>query len=308
MMNAWSFEVLGRRHADAGAGWSAEMLHSGAFVGLGSVLLLALANGVALNPLDAPLAAGIIILLLGVPHGGFDVAIWRRRNPVAGRTALVRMLTAYISLAAGFFALWASVPELALPVFLMLAALHFAGDWDAALSILPRCTIAVAMICSPAILFQDDVIAIFNLLGPAEVSQSVALVMHVVAIPALQASAVIVGLLAVRDPLTAGEIAIVLALAVLSPPLVFFLVYFCGLHSVRHMIRVHRELAPQSARAYLLALWPYAPLAMLGTATAALVLSSLPVGAALLGMIFMALGALTVPHMLLIDGTRHSAG
>jgi Brp/Blh family beta-carotene 15,15'-monooxygenase len=307
-MNASSFRISGDRHVSLNSGWTLETLHSAAFVVLGALLLAGLASGVAINPLDAPLVAGIIILLLGVPHGGFDVAIWRRRNPTAGRTALVQMLSIYVGLAAGFFVLWLSVPELALPVFLMMAALHFAGDWDGALSILPRSTIAVAMLCSPAIFFADDVIAIFNWLGPAEVSQRFALVMHVVAIPALQASAVIVALLAVRDPLAAGEIAVVLALALLSPPLVFFLVYFCGLHSVRHMIRVHRELAPQTARGFLMAPWPYAPIAMLGTAVAALVLSSLPVGPALLGMIFMALGALTVPHMLLIDGTRPVAG
>jgi beta-carotene 15,15'-dioxygenase len=295
--------VLHRSHfgTNTRVAMAVEQLHSLGFVILGSIALVFSGLGSQINPLDTPLFVAIVILLLGVPHGAFDVAIWRHRNRSAGRQAFARMLVAYIGLTGAFFGLWVLFPELALPAFLAISALHFSDDWEPSLAPLPRCVLAVAMIASPAVLFSRDVIEIFNWLAPREVSEVVAWTMYVIALLALQGSAIIVGVLAQRNFLTALEITVVLALALFTSPMVFFLIYFCGLHGPRHVIRVHRELRPVSVSSFLLATWPYAPLAIVGTAIGAVVLSTLPVGPAVLGAVFKALGALTVPHMLLID-------
>jgi Brp/Blh family beta-carotene 15,15'-monooxygenase len=281
--------------------WTVEWFHSLGFVIIGSIVLAMAGLGIQINPLDAPLIVAAVILLLGVPHGAFDVAIWCRRNSTAGPLAFAQMLVAYIGLASTFFGLWVFFPQLTLPAFLAISAIHFSDDWESSLAAIPRFVIAVALVASPAVFFYRDVITIFNLLAPSDVSEFAVAAMQFIAAPALSTSAVIVVILALRDPLTALEIVVVLALALLTPPMVFFLIYFCGLHSLRHVIHVHRELQPANISSFLLAAWPYAPLAILGTVIGGVTLSSLPIGHAVLGTVFIALGALTIPHMLLID-------
>lgn len=287
--------------ANSGDAWTTDRLHRVGFIIVGVLVLVTTGFGIQINPLDAPSIVAAIILLLGVPHGAFDVAVWQHRNMTAGRQSVIQMLALYTGLAGAAFGLWIVAPEITLPAFLMMSIYHFSHDWKPLLSKVHRWVIAVAMIASPAVFFSRDVIEIFNWLAPSDYSALVACVMQVVALPALLASAFIVSPLAQRDPLAAFEVVVVLALALLTPPMVFFIIYFCGLHSPRHIIGVHRELQPVNASSFLLAAWPYAPIAIAGTVMGAVLLSSLPVGSALLGTVFMALGALTVPHMLLID-------
>jgi Brp/Blh family beta-carotene 15,15'-monooxygenase len=183
---------------------------------------------------------------------------------------------------------------------------HFSGDWDRDLDALPRLIVAAAMIAAPAALHRAQVVEIFSWLSPIEAATTTAVVMAAAAAPLLQASAVVIALLVVKRPLAAAELAVVLALAWLTPPLMFFLAYFCGLHSVRHMIETQEVLRIETFGAFVAATLPYAPLAVIGTIVGALVLSSLPPGPALISTIFMALGALTVPHIILIEYAKAS--
>ncbi|MEO1282791.1 MAG: Brp/Blh family beta-carotene 15,15'-dioxygenase [Pseudomonadota bacterium] len=276
--------------------------HRVAFIVCALVLLALIATGARVNPLDAPIIAGLLILFLGVPHGAFDVAIWkaRRNSPTSGNVAA--MLVRYVAFAISFFIIWLLAPALALPVFLIISIYHFSGDWVHDLEQIPRWIVAAAMLTAPAGLHRDEVVQIFSWLSPVETAETVGLVMAAVAIPLLQASTVAVALICMHRPWAAIEIVVVLGLAWVTPPMLFFLVYFCGLHSVRHMIETQRLIGARSVRRFLLAACPYAPLAIGGTLVGALSLSTLPPGPAILGAIFMALGALTVPHIIVIDG------
>ncbi len=211
------------------------------------------------------------------------------------------MLVKYIALAGGFFSLWLIAPAVALPIFIAISIYHFSGDWDHDLDGIPRMIVAGAMISAPAALHRAEVVEIFSWLSPAETASTVALAMAAAAVPLLQASLVVTVLTAVRRPWVAAELAAVLTLAWLAPPLMFFLVYFCGLHAARHMIETHHLLGAPTAHAFARAAFPYAPLAIVGTLGGALTFSTLPPGPALVGAIFMALGALTVPHIIIVD-------
>jgi Brp/Blh family beta-carotene 15,15'-monooxygenase len=261
-------------------------------------------GGVVINPLDMPVLAGLVILLLGVPHGALDVAIWSAKTRDKRFKAVSRMLLFYLSLASGFLCLWLVVPALALPAFIVLSIYHFSGDWERDLEFLPRLVVSAAIVTAPLGFNRAEVVEIFSWLSPGETATAVALVMAVAAVPLLQASAVIIAIIAVRQPWAAAELLAVLTLGWLTSPLLFFLVYFCGLHSVRHVIETRQLLGTPSARELALLAFPYALLAVIGTLAGAIMLSTLPIGPAVLGTIFMALGAFTVPHIWIVDSRR----
>jgi len=275
--------------------------HRKVFTVVALSMLALTGSGLVSSPIEMPIPAGLAILVLGVPHGAFDVAIWNSRNGDRSAHGLSGMLVKYVALAGGFFCLWLIAPAVALPIFIAMSIYHFSSDWDHDLDGIPRLIVAGAMISAPAALHRAEVIEIFSWLSPTETANAVALAMATAALPLLQASLVVMVLTAARRPWAAAELAAVLALAWLTPPLMFFLVYFCGLHAVRHMIETHRLLGAPAGYTFACAAFPYAPLAIAGTVGGALTFSTLPPGPALVGAIFMALGALTVPHIIVVD-------
>jgi beta-carotene 15,15'-dioxygenase len=280
---------------------SARQWHRFGFIALALTIAMASLFGSKPSLMDFPLLAGLAMLLLGVPHGGFDVSLAHRRWSIGTPRALSWFLALYIGLAAAFAALWFLLPQLALPVFIAMSGAHFAGDWRRDISLLPRTIIGLAIITAPALLHREPVVEIFTWLVPADVALSSAEVMAAASIPLLQAAALAALVTAWSRPTAALEMASVLLLAVFASPLVFFVTYWCGLHSLRHVFEVRDELRPRSLSALARLSWPYAPLAIIGVLAGALVWPHLEVGQAMLAVLFVSLAALTVPHMLLVD-------
>jgi len=266
-------------------------------------LLIALPSVFGAGPslLDFPLVAGAAMLLLGVPHGAFDVALAHCRWDIGTPRSLTAFLALYIGLAAGFAAIWFLLPQLALPAFIVMSGLHFAGDWRADVPLLPRSVVGLALITAPALLHREPVVEIFAWLVPADVAVATAGVMAAATVPLLQAAALIVLVTAWARPAAALEMAATLLLAVFAAPLVFFVTYWCGLHSLRHVFSVQEELKPRSLPALMRLSLPYAPITIIGVVTAALLWPHLELGQAVLAVIFVSLAALTVPHMMLVD-------
>ena len=100
------------------------------------------------------------------------------------------------------------------------------------------------------------------------------------------------------------ELALTGSLFWLCPPLVGFALYFCLLHSSRHIRTVFQKLPGTLRRreilwqalGFTLACWFAAAWAFWGLATAG------PIDAALLRVVFIGLAALTLPHIVLVDG------
>ncbi len=275
--------------------------HRAGFTALALAIALPSAFGADLSLMDFPLIAGAAMLLLGVPHGAFDVALAHRRWDIGTPRALTAFLALYIGLAAAFAAIWFLLPQLALPVFIAMSGAHFAGDWRSDIALLPRVVVGLALITAPALLHREPVIEIFAWLVPADVAVTTAEVMAAAAIPLLQAAALIVLVTAWSRPFAALEMAAVLLLAVFAAPLVFFVVYWCGLHSLRHVFSVQAELKPRSLPALARLSLPYAPLAIIGVLAGALLWPHLALEQAVLAALFVSLAALTVPHMMLVD-------
>jgi hypothetical protein len=106
--------------------------------------------------------------------------------------------------------------------------------------------------------------------------------------------------------LGALEIGCVVILSVTATPLVSFTLFFCGMHSARHILRTIDYSGRASKRVLLMA----GLLPMIGvlivSAAAWYFLKGVPLEARIIEIVFVGLAALTVPHMILVERVRIS--
>ena len=113
-------------------------------------------------------------------------------------------------------------------------------------------------------------------------------------------------LLVWSDWLGAMEIASAVLLSVAAPPFVAFTLFFCGMHSARHILRTIDYSGSLSRR--LLALSALLP--MIGVVVVSTLawwfLKGKSLDERLIQIVFVGLAALTVPHMALVERVRFS--
>ena len=151
---------------------------------------------------------------------------------------------------------------------------------------------------------QSSVIPLFDALTNG--ASDLAILTSKIMVPVMGLMAGLYGLMAFRDASLRARFAEFILLAVVFaflPPLVSFALYFCIIHTGRHMRRIWHVLASTSspkglyrqAAGFTLASWLVGGAAFLWLETGDL-------DAALLQVVFIGLAALTVPHMILVDG------
>jgi len=102
------------------------------------------------------------------------------------------------------------------------------------------------------------------------------------------------------------EMGAVAVLAVLAPPLISFTVFFCAMHSARHILRTIDYSGHTSPGLILGAtLLPMLGV-LLASAAAWHFLGGTPINGAIIQLVFVGLAALTVPHMALVERVRLS--
>ncbi|WP_052341417.1 Brp/Blh family beta-carotene 15,15'-dioxygenase [Salinarimonas rosea] len=268
-------------------------------VGFGATALPALA------PTTEILVVGALVLVLGVPHGAFDT-LWARR--LLGLTGVRRWALfglAYWAAAALVVAIWALAPVLFLGGFLIASALHFSGDLEGRVAVASRLAMGAAPLVLPSLLHEVAVARLFGLLVGPEPGALVAGALASLAWPVVF---LLVGSVVWETHRDRGRTALELAatgvVAILAPPLVAFAVYFCLMHSARHVLRTARA-AETTAPAALVAI---AALPMLGTLALAgaawFLLADVALDARAMQVLFVGLAALTVPHMALVEPAR----
>lgn len=292
-----------------------------------SALTLAMAAAIAVVSIEHPLMidglASLAILIVGLPHGAFDRLIVRtispRQMPSFART--VPFAAIYVSIAALVAGLWIAAPSQALIPFLALSALHFglaersAGpDRYQALQVLVHGGAPIVLI--PAF-HTAEVTPLFADLADGSAAALVLAGLHGL-LPVWLAAAAAYATAAIhRQHLCrVAELAGLAAAFAAFAPLLGFLIYFGGVHGPRHMAttieRLKRCSLPPRAVAGEVVL--ICAVALAGFAVAA-------AGCAAMGgltqpqvhrIVFIGLAALTVPHMILVDGaalwTRRDSG
>jgi beta-carotene 15,15'-dioxygenase len=278
--------------------------------------------GVALEALPKLFAAAVLLALLGMPHGALDVVLARKLYGLKNFKAWAVFSMLYVGLAAVVVVLWWWTPTLFLSAFLVGSALHFGGDLasrsitsqglDARLSAGVRCLYGGAVIVLPALAHGPELQRLTGLVTGPESAALVISVLKQLAWPWLAAS-----LLACawqtrqtrqtrQARLAALEMLALTMLCVTATPLVAFTVYFCAMHSPRHILRTLAAMPSVEVRGALrLALWP--TLAVLAALAAGFALSSgRPVQPSVMQLVFVGLAALTLPHMLLLERSRRA--
>jgi beta-carotene 15,15'-dioxygenase len=253
----------------------------------------------SLDFLDWPGHTAIVVLIMGLPHGALDIEILKTAKGNSAQFRFVRSIVSYVSAVLIALAFWWFLPTGALVLLLLLSAYHFGGDWPGLKSRGESLVVGAALLTAPALLHAAPVAQIFSWLVSPPAAQTVASVMHWLSVPLLLAVAASAAFNWKNSQAQYEEIAVVLFAAVVLQPLTFFLIYFCALHSLRHLADVRQNLSTETTSMLIRRGAPYAFIALVGCCAGALLFPQLAAGPALLSAMFVGLSALTVPHMLL---------
>jgi Brp/Blh family beta-carotene 15,15'-monooxygenase len=253
------------------------------------------------------------IVLIGLPHGALDGAVAMHLGLVDKFSTMARFVIIYVGLAGLVVGAWIIAPSLSLIVFLIISMLHFgAGDarhGEGVLRFAETMAHGGLAIVGISQFHRSEVDEIFYYL----INQDTAMVWLAINVLTV---AVIVAIIAcvsqaakdVKWSATTLELLILGILYALVPPLLGFAIYFCLVHSARHFKRILSTIKAtvdfsnikNQAILFTTASWIAAGIAFWMLADFA------DPGPTVMRITFIGLAALTVPHMLLIDGVMKS--
>ena len=267
----------------------------------------------------------VLICTLGLPHGALDYLAGRDLfRPMFGIAWPAAFGLVYLGLGALVVAGWLLAPELWLALMLVISALHFGSDdSDPRLSrgiwrlieIIGR---GASVVVVPSALHTADVALIFGYLLPELTKVQVSLYTEIAAKWLAPLTAICLLVAAGRhvhgwlagSPLARShfdallEIACVIAVFVVLPPLLAFTVYFCAWHSFRQILIVAGGLDQGGPSRALLAfarkaIVPTSSVVIAGVAAWALGAGVEGETSEVISAAFVSLFALTVPHLLI---------
>jgi len=243
---------------------------------------------------DALFGSAILMLVFGLPHGTLDIGFVKKAS--RGAAALIALL--YLSSALAMYIIWQAQPILALAVFLVLAVVHFAEDWQDRLPKVMSYGVSLAVLTAPAIQHGDDLAIVFGDLIAADAR----LLVDVLTLIAPSACATALVAITWLWDEGAHDQAVATALSVIGmislPPIAGFVLYFCLMHSpgqFRAGLHSIGWTAPQQ--------WgtPVAVLTLAALAIAWVIFLAMPateVSQRAVSAAFMTLSVLTLPHMM----------
>ena len=261
---------------------------------------------IALDTLNLLALLGVVFI--GLPHGAMDGAVAVHFGWMGRPAKVAAFLLAYVGLAALVVAAWVVAPALSFIVFLAISTYHF-GRGDATSSIVGRG--AVESIARGGLVIGG--ISQFHRAEANDVfltivgADTTGVWLFLDGLLVLTAACIIETLLfkpSEERTTFAFELSILSLLFATVPPLVGFAVYFCFVPSFRHFSSMRSVLQStvsslritQTTVVFSLLTWAF------GLVVLAQQSASIGVEPALLEVVFIGLAALTVPHMLLVDG------
>ncbi len=238
-----------------------------------------------------------MVIITGLPHGALDPLVAERHGIWHADNNLLAFIGIYTAIALAVVVTWWLLPAISLTLFLLISAWHFGKDWQQHFDTLP---VGCLVIGWPAVFHGDAVTEIFSMLAPAT---EAALITDVMAVIAIGALAVVLTRLLVKRPDAAStaEITGILISASLLPPLLYFCLYFCLLHSPRHLVSLSKEFG--LARSLKTALI-FTVLTLLLLLPGAWLIPASSLDERIIALLFIGLAALTVPHMLLLERSQ----
>ena len=250
----------------------------------------------------------LAVVFIGLPHGAMDGALaihlgWMNR-PIKAATFLL----AYVGLAALVVGVWLVVPTVGFLMFLAISMFHF-GRGDivprAKEHMLAEVLMRGGLVLAGISLFHhSEVNSIFEVLIGSD-TEIVWLFLQLVGVLTLVLIPYVILSKSQQERASASfEVIGLLTLFAIAPPLLGFAIYFCGVHSVRHfkhmgtMLKSTLQQFQVTRTTVIFSLMTWA----VGLLILANQSASVGLEPALLQVIFIGLAALTVPHMILVDG------
>ncbi|UDL93079.1 Brp/Blh family beta-carotene 15,15'-dioxygenase [Lichenihabitans sp. PAMC28606] len=272
---------------------------------IGSLLLIPLAmNLYRLEPQVQLLVMAAVIILLGVPHGALDTVFAQRAYRMSHVGSWATFVVLYFVPVVAVVVLWTVAPLLFLVGFLLISIFHFSGDPAPDTPFLVRLLYGGAIVVLPTLWHADDVTTLFSLLVGSEAAVTMVAILSPLAWPWLVGLGIASLVALRRDGVAAGELAAVTLLATLAPPLPAFTIFFCGMHSARHILRTVYYVGAEHWRVLLLA-GGLPIIGIIGMFAVALLLPSVvAIDARVIRIVFVGLAALTVPHMAIVERIR----
>ena len=267
-----------------------------------ATLLLVIMDRVwgGMNSTHVNMLAAVAIVLAGIPHGTLDVEIAAAHFGQKGITGKIRIIGGYLFCAAFMVLLWILLPELALISFLIISIVHFSRDWRDGVDPFLAMMVGWALVALPALASPDDVAMIFAALTGSNNGAVIAALLGAASVPAALGSLVF-AYWAFRhdDKQSALEVLACIVAALFLPPLVAFAIFFCGLHSPRHMADALREtgdLSPLKKAVIICAVFALS----LGLGVLMfLYQGDVPADMGIIRTAFILISTLTVPHFIL---------
>jgi Brp/Blh family beta-carotene 15,15'-monooxygenase len=246
----------------------------------------------------------LAVTFLGLPHGALDFAVAKSLNLVTSVSSAIRFMSIYVAIAALSIIFWVWVPEIALVLFLCISVFHFSADWRAAMPPLFRLSLASIILCGPSILHSAVVTELFTtLLLTSQAASWVVESMQVTFYVGLCVFIYFLLQLSIYkkrpNVWQYTEWLTLLVSSIILTPLLHFGLYFCLLHSPKHLQDVGVKLHVSVKRAIVISL-PFVILTIVLAAGLYDLFGTGELNIDLLRWIFIGLFGLTMSHMMLI--------
>jgi beta-carotene 15,15'-dioxygenase len=288
---------------------------SGSWIAATVVTLAVIAVSAVMRAAPTPTVSAIVLVAaatVGMPHGALDILagpVLAMRSMTA--RAVVMFLVGYVAVSALVVAGWLYLPAAGVVAFFAMSWFHFgSGDaggdrvsWSVGRIAHAVCSGAV-VIALPTAIYPTRVLPMVNALLFNRMALSAPQLARLgyvgVAVAAFAFIIVVVRTDQDERGRVVAELSLLAALFMVADPLISFAVYFCIWHGPRHTSRVLRELPsglPRSASSLLVGAATLLPLLGAGALLLTQTHVSLPSSESLYRIVFVTLGALTAPHL-----------
>ena len=251
---------------------------------------------------QAPILVILVILItvLGVPHGALDILFAKEYWQLNSTKNWMSFLIGYSLLACLVVGFWLWAPVLFFIGFIVISIFHFADDLPGKTPFIVRMLYGGAIVVLPALLHQQQIAELFSYFITTQNANNLANIMHFLAF--IWSAGIIASYFVClkANKYTCLEIVSVSLLALLATPLVAFTIYFCAMHSARHLFRSDIYLSSTTKKLKLTALVFPTIFVFIAAAFCWPLLQNQAPNIKLIQLLFVTLAALTVPHMLLL--------
>lgn len=247
----------------------------------------------------------LVIAFFGVPHGSLDTLFAKKAFTLITKKEWLKFVCIYLLTSAVILIFWIYSPITFFITFLFFSALHFSDDIANPKSTLLSFLYGFNIIILPSILHSNELTILYGYLIDIKYSTVIVEVMKPLAISLLiftSIATVVIHLNKLFDTTKRQlmEIAVVSLLFLSVRPLLAFTIYFCLMHSARHILRAKFYFKSYPIRTLLLTLVVPTCFVVLFCAFFIMILPSQKIGENLIKVTFATLAALTFPHAFLL--------